>query len=48
MSREPLALTLVPYFARGNRPSPAMRVWVPALGPQDQAAPDRVSVKESH
>ncbi len=26
---EPLRLTLVPYFARGNRPSAAMRVWVP-------------------
>ena len=36
---EPLDLTLVPYFARGNRPSPAMRVWAPALGPGDQAAP---------
>jgi DUF1680 family protein len=29
----PLALTLVPYFARGNRPEPAMRVWVPSLRP---------------
>ncbi len=48
MSPEPLALTLVPYFARGNRPSPAMRVWVPALGPDDQAAPARVSMKEGH
>jgi hypothetical protein len=47
-SPEPLALTLVPYFARGNRPSPAMRVWVPALAPDDQAAPATVSVKERH
>jgi hypothetical protein len=47
-SPEPLALTLVPYFARGNRPSPAMRVWVPAFGPDDQAAPATVSVKERH
>jgi DUF1680 family protein len=47
-SPEPLALTLVPYFARGNRPSPAMRVWVPALGPDDHAAPATVSVKERH
>ena len=47
-SPEPLALTLVPYFARGNRPSLAMRVWVPALGPDDQAAPATVSVKERH
>ena len=27
---QPLVLTLVPYFARGNRPAAAMRVWVPA------------------
>jgi DUF1680 family protein len=26
---QPLVLTLVPYFARGNRPAAAMRVWVP-------------------
>ncbi len=42
-SPEPLALTLVPYFARGNRPSPAMRVWVPAFGPDDQDAPPTVA-----
>ncbi len=31
----PETLTFVPFFARGNRPSAAMRVWVPAtaLGP---------------
>jgi uncharacterized protein len=28
---EAVPLTFVPYFARSNRPSPAMRVWVPAL-----------------
>jgi len=39
---------MVPYFARGNRPSPAMRVWVPALEADDQAAPVTVSVKERH
>lgn len=27
---QPLVLTLVPYFARGNRPAAAIRVWVPA------------------
>ena len=27
---EVVPLTLVPYFARSNRASPAMRVWVPA------------------
>jgi uncharacterized protein len=27
---EVVPLTFVPYFARSNRPSPAMRVWVPA------------------
>jgi DUF1680 family protein len=32
---EPLALTLVPYFARGNRPKAAMRVWVPSLRRED-------------
>jgi hypothetical protein len=32
---EPLALTLVPYFARGNRPKAAMRVWVPSLRGED-------------
>jgi hypothetical protein len=31
LSAEPLPLTFVPYFARGNRPSAAMRVWVPTL-----------------
>jgi hypothetical protein len=31
-SSQPQALTLVPYFARGNRPLAAMRVWVPAFG----------------
>jgi DUF1680 family protein len=44
----PFALTLVPYFARGNRPSPAMRVWVPALGPDDQAGRATVSARERH
>jgi uncharacterized protein len=29
---EVVPLTLVPYFARSNRPSAAMRVWVPASG----------------
>ena len=29
----PSRSTLVPYFARGNRPEPAMRVWVPSLRP---------------
>ncbi len=29
LGTEPLRLTLVPYFARGNRHSAAMRVWVP-------------------
>lgn len=29
-SSEPQALTLVPYFARGNRAMTAMRVWLPA------------------
>ncbi len=48
VSSEPLALSLVPYFARGNRLSPAMRVWVPALGPDDQAAATTVGVKERH
>jgi uncharacterized protein len=27
---QPMPLTFVPYFARSNRPSPEMRVWVPA------------------
>ena len=34
---EPLALTLVPYFARGNRPRDAMRVWVPVQPAQSGA-----------
>jgi uncharacterized protein len=33
----PLALTLVPYFARGNRPRDAMRVWVPVHPGQSEA-----------
>ena len=39
-----LALTLVPYFARGNRPKPAMRVWVPSVrreGDSLQTSPTR-------
>ena len=28
-------LTFVPYFARSNRPTPTMRVWVPALDHDD-------------
>jgi DUF1680 family protein len=31
LNSSPVPLTLVPYFARGNRPSAAMRVWVPEL-----------------
>jgi DUF1680 family protein len=31
--RDAVKLTFVPYFARSNRPSPEMRVWVPASGP---------------
>jgi uncharacterized protein len=34
---EPLALTFVPYFARGNRPRDAMRVWVPVHPGQGEA-----------
>ena len=34
---EPLALTLVPYFARGNRPPDAMRVWAPVQPGQSEA-----------
>lgn len=34
---QPLALTLVPYFARGNRHRDAMRVWVPVHPGQDEA-----------
>ena len=30
LSTKPSRLTFVPYFARGNRPSTAMRVWVSA------------------
>jgi uncharacterized protein len=33
----PLALTFVPYFARGNRSRDAMRVWVPAHPGQGEA-----------
>ena len=36
---QPLALTLVPYFARGNRPAAAMRVWVPARQGQSGTQP---------
>lgn len=36
-SAEPLALTFVPYFARGNRAREAMRVWAPLKrGTQDK------------
>ncbi len=31
LNSNPVPLTLVPYFARGNRPSAAMRVWVPEI-----------------
>ena len=31
LSTQPVPLTFVPYFARGNRPSSAMRVWVPTF-----------------
>jgi uncharacterized protein len=31
LDSSPIALTLVPYFARGNRSSAAVRVWVPEL-----------------
>jgi uncharacterized protein len=34
---DPLALTFVPYFARGNRPRAAMRVWVPVQPGQSEA-----------
>ncbi|MGC8627003.1 MAG: glycoside hydrolase family 127 protein [Acidimicrobiales bacterium] len=34
LSSEPHDLTLIPYFARGNRPLSAMRVWVPVLRPE--------------
>lgn len=30
VTSQPLPLKLVPYFARGNRPSAAMRVWLPS------------------
>jgi hypothetical protein len=40
LSKEPVHLTLVPYFARGNRPSAAMRVWVPALQTDDGPGPN--------
>lgn len=36
-STEPLPLTLVPYFARGNRPRDAMRVWAPVYPGQSGA-----------
>ena len=36
---QPLALTLVPYFARGNRPAAAIRVWVPARQGQSGTQP---------
>lgn len=32
----PGALTLIPYFSRGNRPTTAMRVWVPLVGAQPE------------
>ncbi len=34
---DPLALTFVPYFARGNRPRDSMRVWVPVHPGQSEA-----------
>jgi len=34
LSSEPQNLTLVPYFARGNRALAAMRVWVPVFRPE--------------
>ncbi len=37
---KPLPLTLVPYFARGNRPSAAMRVWVPEQRQQEEEGSD--------
>jgi DUF1680 family protein len=37
---EPLSLTFVPYFARGNRSSGAMRVWVPSAYPEHGPAGD--------
>jgi DUF1680 family protein len=36
----PLSLTFVPYFARGNRSSGAMRVWVPSAYPEHGPAGD--------
>jgi hypothetical protein len=35
----PLVLTFVPYFARANRASSAMRVWVPAPRRENEARP---------
>jgi len=37
LAAEQLSLTLVPYFARGNRPKDAMRVWVPVQPAQGEA-----------
>lgn len=37
VSAEPLPLTLVPYFARGNRRQEWMRVWVPVGVGRDEA-----------
>ncbi|MGH9105576.1 MAG: hypothetical protein ACRDZX_07010, partial [Acidimicrobiales bacterium] len=40
---EPLALTFVPYFARGNRARDAMRVWAPVHPGQGEVPkPERV------
>jgi len=36
---KPISLTFVPYFARSNRPSAAMRVWVPAARRQADPGP---------
>jgi uncharacterized protein len=38
-STRPLVLTFVPYFARGNRASSAMRVWVPVSRRENEARP---------
>ena len=42
---EPVALTFVPYFARGNRPKAAMRVWVPSVRPGPGGAQISPSLK---
>ena len=40
LNSSPVPLTFVPYFARGNRPSAAMRVWVPELEVGADLPPD--------